>query len=220
MTPYLQHSQSSSVSGSSVRTTRRCSSQIDRRAERDGNLRPEAHDRADAYEVPNKAPKAATDILERSRTAPSMATASRPVGSERRETRSVSAPPEANRVSPAAESSMSDTRYGNVESSRRIVIAPSSTARGEERALVVDVVGPAASIEGLQLALARFAFRPPSGGLPVSCDVLWAVLDAFGVWLAKGDSGRAQIGRLRAFAGLLGEGNRRAILILKEFHHD
>lgn len=225
MNPLLSHhfqeSQPAKVIGCSGVTTNRYSSQIARLADRDGTRRPDAHDRTAAYEAPSKAPSAATDSCECFRSAASMATASGPVGSDNRDTLNASAPPKAKRVPPSvAGSSISQTRYGKVESLDRTVMATLSPKARRTRTRVASSIGAPLALEALEAGFSSLGLAVPRQRLPVPDDAVWRALDAFGVRMEAGIHGRDGLFLMRAFADVIGEGNRRAEQMLKEVCHD
>lgn len=208
--------QSSSPSGASGLTDSRCSSQMERLAAREGVLRPEHHARAEAYEAPSNAPKAATDSLECSRMARSIPNDSAADGSDSRDSRSASAPPDRKRGEfVEAVSRRSATAYGNVERSSFDGIATSWNSRSGCRYRVAESIGPAAVLEVLQDSLSGFAFRAPVGVIPVSSEILWTSLDCMKNRLSTDGCKSDFLGRIRAYAGLLSEETRRGARLLK-----
>ena len=208
--------QSSSPSGASGLTDSRCSSQMERLAAREGVLRPEHHARAEAYEAPSNAPKAATDRLECSRMARSIPNDSAADGSHSRDSRSASAPPDRKRGEfVEAASRRSATAYGNVETSPLDGIATSWDDRSGCRYRVAESIGPALALEALQDSLSRFRFKAPVGVVPVSSSVLSTSLDSLEARVSADGCGSGFLGRIRAYAGLLVEENRRSARLVK-----
>ncbi len=203
--------QSSSPSGASGLTDSRCSSQIERLAALEGVLRPEHHARAEAYEAPSNAPTAATDSLECSRTARSIANDSTADGSDSRDNRSASAPPDRKRGELGlAASRRSDTAYGNEERSSLDGIATSWDSRSGCRYGVAESIGPVTSVRELRASISGLCFKVPVGTVPVSSEALLTGLDSLEDRISADACGSAFLGRIRAFAGLLCEENRRS----------
>lgn len=212
----FHRSQSSSPRGASGLTASRCRSQIERLAAREGVLRPEHHARAEAYEAPSKAPTAATDSRECSRMDRSIANDSAADGSDSRESRSASAPPDRKRGEfLEAASRRSATAYGNVERSSFDGIATSWNSCSGCRYGVAESIGPASVLHELQNSLSGFSFKTPLGVIPVPSEVLWTSLDSLRNRLSTDVSGSDFLGRIRAYAGLLGEENRRSARLIK-----
>ncbi|MFM2167281.1 MAG: hypothetical protein RIS79_1652 [Verrucomicrobiota bacterium] len=207
--------QSSSPSGASGLTDSRCSSQMERLAAREGVLRPEHHARAEAYEAPSNAPKAATDSLECSRIARSIPNDSAADGSDSRDSRSASAPPDRKRGESGDDASLRSAKaYGNVEPSSLDGIATSWDRRSGCRYGVAESIGPAAALQVLQDSMSGFSFKVPLRVIPVSSEVLWTSLDSLRNRLSTDVSGSDFLGRIRAYTGLLGEENRRSARLI------
>ncbi len=207
--------QSSSPSGASGLTDSRCSSQMERLAAREGVLRPEHHARAEAYEAPSNAPTAATDSLECSRTARSIANDSAADGSDSRDNRSASAPPDRKRGELGlAASRRSDTAYGNEERSSLDGIATSWDSRSGCRYGVAESIGPVTSVRELRGSISGLSFKVPVGTVPVSTEALLKGLESLDDRLGADACCSAFLGRIRAFAGLVAEENRRGARLL------
>lgn len=207
--------QSSSPSGASGLTDSRCSSQMERLAAREGVLRPEHHARAEAYEAPSNAPTAATDSLECSRTARSIANDSAADGSDSRDNRSASAPPDRKRGELGlAASRRSDTAYGNEERSSLDGIATSWDSRSGCRYGVAESIGPVTSVRELRASISGLSFKVPVGAVPVSSQALLRGLESLESRINADKWGSGFLGRLRAYAGLVAEENRRGARLL------
>jgi len=208
--------QSSSPSGASGLTDSRCSSQMERLAAREGVLRPEHHARAEAYEAPSNAPKAATDSLECSRVARSIANDSAADGSDSRDSRSASAPPDRKRGEfVEAASRRSATAYGNVQRSSLDGIATSWDSRSGCRYGVAESIGPVTAVQELWGSISGLSFKVPAGTIPVSSKALLKGLGSMEDRISADTCSSAFLGRIRAFAGLLSEENQRSARVIK-----